>query len=252
MKRTPLISFLGLSLILSINASFLSAQENSNKKGESEAIKKIQNAGGRVQRISAADESIEISFALSDKPVGDDQIASVRSFKNVIWLNLAGTKVTGEGLKHIAKLPLQKLHLEKTSIGDDGLKHLKELKDLVYLNLYDTQVTDAGLKHLKGLKNLRNLYVWKSKVTATGMKQLNQALPQLTIVGELKLKPVKKEEPKKADNKKKDDAKKSPKQDKPKKKPDQKKEKKPAGKKTGNKKEANDKKDSTKKNDEKD
>lgn len=53
--------------------------------------------------------------------------------------------------------------------------------------MYATQVTDAGLKHLEGLKNLKKLYVWQSKVSEDGMKQLNTKLPNVEIVGELKL-----------------------------------------------------------------
>ncbi len=87
----------------------------------------------------------------------------------------------------MAKLPLTKLHLEKTQIGDDGLAHLKELANLEYLNVYATQVTDAGLEHLTGLKHLKHLYVWQSGVTEEGIKKLNESLPELVIVGEIKM-----------------------------------------------------------------
>ena len=40
---------------------------------------------------------------------------------------------------------------------------------------------DAGLDHLKGLKHLRNLYVWQSKVTDAGVKKLKTALPNVDI-----------------------------------------------------------------------
>ena len=163
---------------------------------EDEAVKKVESNGGRVFRISAADTAREVSFYLSSTPVGDEQLAGINEIGEVIWVNLAGTNVTDDGLKHLAGLPIQKLHLERTRIGDDGLSHLKSFKELTYLNVYDTKVTDAGLEHLKDLKQLKKLFVWKSGVTEAGIKKLNESLPELKIVGELKLEPVVIEEPK--------------------------------------------------------
>ena len=186
-----------------LSGSPLAAQETSSRRAN-EMIKAIEQAGGRVYRISAADTSREINFALSSKPVGDEQLKNVGEIGEVIWLNLANTKISDNGLKFIGKMPLKKLHLEKTDIGDAGLKHLKGLKELEYLNLYGTQVSDAGLEALKEMKSLKKLYVWKTKVTEAGIKKLNESLPDLKIVGELKLTPVvvEKEEPKKSEPKK--------------------------------------------------
>ncbi len=174
-------------------------EETARSQNDDEAIKRVESSGGRVYRISAADTTREISFYLSSKPVGDEQLAGINAISEVIWVNLAGTDITNDGLKHLTGLPIQKLHLERTRIGDEGLAHLKSFKDLTYLNLYDTKVTDAGLEHLKELKQLRKLFVWKSGVTEAGIKKLNESLPDLQIVGELKLEPVVIEEPKKED-----------------------------------------------------
>jgi hypothetical protein len=153
------------------------------------AVEAIQNAGGKVYRISAADESREVSFYLSSKPIKDEHLASVGAVRDVIWVNLAGTEITDAGLKHLKGLKLKKLHLERTKIGDAGLAHLKECKDLEYLNLYGSKVTDAGLEHLIGMKKLKKLFVWQTGVTEAGIKKLNDSLPGLKIVGEVKLIP---------------------------------------------------------------
>ena len=170
---------------------------------EKQAIKQVEESGGRVLKISAADDSREVSFYLSSKPIGDAQLANINSISNIIWLNLAGTEITDASLKQIARLPqLKKLHLERTKIGDNGLKHLKGASQLTYLNLYGTQVTDAGLEHIQSLPKLEKLYVWKSKVTDAGIAALQKSRPQLMIVGELKLKPIVAEPPKKPETKK--------------------------------------------------
>ncbi|QEG24420.1 hypothetical protein [Mariniblastus fucicola] len=173
-------------------------QEESSRR-EAEAIRKIEAAGGRVMQISAADPTREVSFYLAGKSIADEHIKDLAAVENVVWLNLANTGVTNEGLKALTGLNLKKLHLEKTGIGDSGLAHLKGLKDLEYLNLYATSVTDEGLKHLYGLKKLKKVYVWKSKVTDAGMKALEGQIEGLNVVGESKL-PVF-EEPKKEQKK---------------------------------------------------
>ena len=172
---------------------------------ESEALKRIEAAGGRVQQISSADSTREASFYLAGKKITDEHLQDLGAVQNVIWLNLANTKVTNDGLKNIAEMKLQRLHLEKTDIGDEGLAHLKDLVELEYLNLYSTAVTDEGLKHLEKMSKLKRLYVWQSKVTEEGMKALEKKIPGLKVVGECKLpviEPPKKEEPKKEEPKK--------------------------------------------------
>lgn len=205
MKRSPgdgyriwtiFTLFIGFAICGAANPATVSAQESSRR--EAEIIKKIEEAGGRVMRISSADASREVSFYLAGKKIADANLKDLDVVQNIIWLNLANTAVTDEGLESIAGLKLQKLHLEKTGIGDSGLMHLKEMKDLEYLNLYATKVTDEGLKQLAGLKKLRKVYVWQSKVTEAGMKSLEKQIPGLKVVGESKLPVFVKKEEKKA------------------------------------------------------
>ena len=175
-------------------------QESSRR--EAEAIKNIEAAGGRVMQISSADSTREVSFYLAGKKVEDKHLSDLGAVKDVIWLNLANTGITNDGLKQLSGMKLQKLHLEKTAIGDEGLVHLKEMTDLEYLNLYGTSVTDEGLKHLAKLNNLKRLYVWQSKVTKEGMENFEKQIPGLKVIGESKL-PVS-PPPKKKENAEKD------------------------------------------------
>ena len=39
-------------------------------------------------------------------------------------------------------------------VGDSGLAHFKDCKNLTYLDLNGTKVSDAGLAHFKDCKNL--------------------------------------------------------------------------------------------------
>ena len=68
-----------------------------------------------------------------------------------------------------------------TNVTDEGLKHLKNLKNLRILMLSDTQVTDAGLEHLKQLPNLREVHLDGTPTTAAGREKLRQAIQELEI-----------------------------------------------------------------------
>ncbi len=179
------VAFVGTVLVLS--AAFAPGQEPKLNAEATGAIAKIQAAGGRAMRIAANTNQFEASYHLASPPVKDANLEPLKSIPELIWLNLANTEITNDGLKNIASLPLKKLHLEKTQIGDDGLQHLKGLRDLEYLNIYATKVGDAGLQHLKGLTKLRKLYVWQSAVSEAGINDLQSALPELVIVGEMSL-----------------------------------------------------------------
>jgi hypothetical protein len=56
--------------------------------------------------------------------------------------------------------------------SDDYLVPLKDLKDLVHLNLAGKEVTDPGLAHLKGLTTLTRLHLEKTKITDKGLDNL--------------------------------------------------------------------------------
>jgi Leucine-rich repeat (LRR) protein len=66
------------------------------------------------------------------------------------------------------------VHVDFKQVTDAGLKELKGLNGLTYLNLQNTQVTDAGLKELKELKSLHSLMLGGTRVTGSGLKELKE------------------------------------------------------------------------------
>jgi hypothetical protein len=86
-----------------------------------------------------------------------------------------GESVTDEGLGHLKGLKnLQTLVLPLSKhITDDGLKHLRGLTNLRSISLSETQVADAGLVHFKLLKKLQSLDVSYTGVTGVGLENLN-------------------------------------------------------------------------------
>jgi Leucine-rich repeat (LRR) protein len=55
-------------------------------------------------------------------------------------------------MKHLKRLELSSLY-----VGDDAAEHLREMRSLEALNVYDHRLSDAGLRKLTELTNLREL-----------------------------------------------------------------------------------------------
>ena len=97
-----------------------------------------------------------------------------------LWTLLVGLLVT-TGLEHLKGLNIEVLCLEDTQVTDAGLKHLKRLPKLSWLELGNTKVTDAGLEHLRSLTGLERLHLDGTQVTDAGVNELKRALPNLEV-----------------------------------------------------------------------
>jgi hypothetical protein len=106
--------------------------------------------------------------------------------EKVTELNLAGTGVTDAGLASVKALrQLRRLTLP-AGVSDEGLVHLAEMTGLEELSLGGQEkLTGVGLKHLAKLSKVKNLYLGGTGVTddglagLTGLKQLDSlSLPE--------------------------------------------------------------------------
>lgn len=161
-----------------------------------ETVGAIRKLGGTIRPLGTNPEEWEVAFHLRGRSLTDEGLAQIAGLKNVVYLNLAKTKITGRGLVHLKGLTqLRILHLEMTNVDDAGIAHLAGLDNLEYLNLYLTKVTDKSLAHLKGMKKLKKLYVWQTKITDSGVENLKKSLPQLKVVRGVDLSKLPVEEP---------------------------------------------------------
>ena len=129
---------------------------------------------------------------IDDAPITDDGLKLIGGFKSLRVLYLNSPRIKGEGLRHLAGLPLQELFL-CGSITDNYLRVLREAglmhtlyharnifrlparstDDIYSLDLSYQPITSEGLKELKDLPGLRIL-----SLTGTGIKveELRQAV----------------------------------------------------------------------------
>ncbi len=81
-----------------------------------------------------------------------------------------------------------RVHLQGKAFDDKKLAelapHLHYLPDLKELDLVETPTSDQGLMHLRRLRQLDDLYVFETNVTPAGIQALQGYLPQLTIKNE--------------------------------------------------------------------
>ena len=106
-------------------------------------------------------------------------MAHIGTLKGLKELNLAGSQIMDfdlvnlRGMKDLKQLNLYQCYL----ITDAGLVHLKEMKAMEGLYLWNIQITDAGLVHLKEMKSLKSLILGGNQVTDAGKRYLKSFLP---------------------------------------------------------------------------
>jgi sugar lactone lactonase YvrE len=84
-------------------------------------------------------------------------------------------RVTDDWLKRIADQgELRRLELSGTAVTSAGLVHLRNLKNLEWLNVCLTAVDDRGFEHLADLTRMRRMIICSSKITGSGFKHLGK------------------------------------------------------------------------------
>jgi hypothetical protein len=101
-------------------------------------------------RIRAAFQSPRL-LDLSRLPVSDEALAVIP--ETVSGLALVNALITDAGIPHLVKLTeLKRLNIAGTRISDDGLVALEALPNLEWVCVNRTQVTAAGKDRLKAIR----------------------------------------------------------------------------------------------------
>jgi hypothetical protein len=103
----------------------------------------------------------------------DQDLLPLKTFPRLRFLNLAGTRVTDEGMAYVGELrELHGLSLWRTNVGDKGIAHLRGLLNLRDLDISETKVTNSGLAHLKDLPHLEAIRLDQTAVDDDGLPLL--------------------------------------------------------------------------------
>jgi len=126
---------------------------------------------------------------LSATRIQDDSLVPLTRLKQLRSVNLGLTGLTNAGLVHLAKLPkletLAVMYQEGfggTKVTAEGLKHLAGHRTLRDLDLTGTRIGDADLGRFSGLSRLRRLTISGTAITTAGAAKLALRLPDCQIV----------------------------------------------------------------------
>ena len=72
---------------------------------------------------------------------------------------------------------LRQVQLAGTSVSDDDMRHLAELRILTGLGLDQTAITDAGLKTLRSLPHLIDVECEGTQITEQGLQEVLKPVP---------------------------------------------------------------------------
>jgi hypothetical protein len=105
-----------------------------------------------------------------------------RYFERICCVYLGGTSVTDEDVLAISDLrEMRELFLYRTAITDAALARIDRLRALRVLALGHTSVSDQGLDKLGTLANLKELYLNETKVSDKGGNRLRSQLRDAKI-----------------------------------------------------------------------
>ena len=83
-------------------------------------------------------------------------------FDRIVNVEIISPRLTDDDLKVFLNTPELReiLVLSSPKMGDDGLRHLRNLGVLKHLTLHSDRITDAGLRHIAEVQNLWGLVIY--------------------------------------------------------------------------------------------
>ncbi len=149
---------------------------------DQQEIKDLNTPYRTVQQISATKPYIAV-FLGSKKDFSVKDLTELKDVGNqVVSIDIGNSKVKDDDLKSLRQFPhVQKLHLQNNAIGDEGVKHLKDLHFLDVLNLSGTKISAKSLDEISGWQNLKKLYLYNTTVSQESVKALKKSRPGLDV-----------------------------------------------------------------------
>ena len=147
------------------------------------ARRRLEQLGVSILPLSAGEDRLQVQCKRVGEEFGDEDARLLAPLADrIAWLDLASTAVTDDALEVVGRMTeLERLYLQNTAVGSEGLAHLTELDQLEYLNLYGTAVDDAAVQIMESLEGLRTVYLWQTNVTESGARRLRESRSQISV-----------------------------------------------------------------------
>lgn len=160
--------------ILAISLALCGCEKNPKGKPAPSAGNAAAMVGPSEADQAAAEALEKLGYILGYNPQMSGSSVEVVDFR--------GLPVTPEALALLKELEnLLTVELSGTDINDDGLKSLHELKRLEHIFLKGTPISDVGLQSLRGLPRVQTLDLTDTAVTDAGATDL-ASLQSLTAL----------------------------------------------------------------------
>jgi len=119
---------------------------------------------------------------LGGTDVTDECVKHLLEMPHLIWIYLDGTKLTGVGLARLAALKdLRMLELNGCPISADAYKELSQLTNVTSLGLHNTGMTDEELVQLNIMEQLHILRLGRNNVSDEAVTRFSDAHPRCKI-----------------------------------------------------------------------
>ena len=117
---------------------------------------------------------------LAGTVVTDDGMKYVAKMKTLKKLEIYDTGISGKALEILEPLSPNLTHLSVngTSLSDEDMQHLEKFTNLTQLNMNGTFITAKGCESIAKLQNLREIDLGRTKISKLGLEKLS-ALPHL-------------------------------------------------------------------------
>ncbi len=133
------------------------------------ALKSLSEESVPIEVLESSDLN---SLYLTDSSITDDDLALLSRWPRLISLDLAGTDIGDEALKHLAGFKLYSLNLSRTKVTPQGVaKLLEEIPSLSMISLRGLQLTDDQLQLIYRPK-ISGWDLANNQLTDAGVEQL--------------------------------------------------------------------------------